>query len=81
MTEPKIRNWRVEIPQRRPKDSAQVHQTLFLLEGGVWGRDYMSLATNMSFLSDIKNFDEKSLKSVDTNLITADGKKVDCLHI
>ena len=29
MTEPKLRShWRVEIPQRRPKDSAQVHQTL-----------------------------------------------------
>ena len=26
-------DWRVEIPQRRPEDSAQVHQTLFLLLG------------------------------------------------
>jgi hypothetical protein len=34
-------HWRVEIPQCRPKDSAQVHQTLFLLGGGVWGRDYV----------------------------------------
>ena len=25
----------------RTEDSAQVHQTLFLLEGGVWGRDYV----------------------------------------
>ena len=33
-------DWRVEIPQRRPKDSAQVHQTLFPLEDGVWARDY-----------------------------------------
>ena len=41
LTEAKLRShWRVEIPQRRPKDSAQVHQALFLLEGGVWGRDY-----------------------------------------
>ena len=31
----------MEIPQRRPKDSARVHQTLFLLGGGVWGRDYV----------------------------------------
>ena len=47
MTEPKLRShWRVEIPQRRPKDSAQVHQTLFLLEGGVWGRDYTALSAS-----------------------------------
>ena len=26
-------DWRVEIPKRRPEDSAQVHQTLFLLLG------------------------------------------------
>ena len=30
----------------------------------------------MSFLSNIKRFDGKSLKPVDTNLTTADGKKV-----
>ena len=30
----------------------------------------------MSFLSEIKQFDGKSLKAVDTNLTTADGKKV-----
>ena len=48
MTEPKLRShWRVEIPQRRPKDSAQVHQTLFLLEGGVWGRDYVQARTRV----------------------------------
>ena len=34
-------DWRMEIPQRRPKDLAQVHQTLFPLEGGVWARDYV----------------------------------------
>ena len=28
-------DWHVEIPQRRPKDFAQIHQTLFLIEGGV----------------------------------------------
>ena len=27
----------MEIAQRRPKDSAQIHQTLFLLGGGVLG--------------------------------------------
>ena len=42
MTVPEQRSdWRVEIPQRRPKDSAQVHQTLFLFGGGVWARDYI----------------------------------------
>ena len=30
----------------------------------------------MSFLSEIKRFDDASLKPVDTNLTTADGKKV-----
>ena len=27
-------HWQMKIPQRQPKDSAQVHQTLFLLGGG-----------------------------------------------
>ena len=27
-----------EIPQHRPKDSAQVQQTLFLMRGGVWDK-------------------------------------------
>ena len=30
----------------------------------------------MSFLSDIQGFDSKSLKPVDTNLTTANGRKV-----
>ena len=38
---PELRSdWRVEIPQHRPKNSAQVHQTLFLLGSGVWAQDY-----------------------------------------
>jgi hypothetical protein len=39
-----LSHWRVEIPQRRLEDSAQVHQTLFLLGagGGVWVRDCTS---------------------------------------
>ena len=37
----------MEIPQHRPKDSAQFHQTLFPFEeGGVWVRDYTTLCLN-----------------------------------
>ena len=40
MTVPELRSdWCVGIPQRRTKDLAQVHQTLFFLGGGVWARD------------------------------------------
>ena len=40
VTEPELRShWHVEIPKSKLKDSAQVHRTLFLLGGGVWGRD------------------------------------------
>ena len=35
----------------------------------------------MSFLSEIKKFDGKSLKPVDTNLTTADGKKVKIVYL
>ena len=38
VTKPELQShWHMEIPQRIPKDSAQVHPILFLLEGGVWG--------------------------------------------
>ena len=44
-------DWHMEIPQRRPKDSAQVHQTLFLIEGGVWERDYTVILSSFLFIT------------------------------
>ena len=41
-----------------------------------WGVAHETINQEMSFLSEIKQFDGKSLKAVDTNLTTADGKKV-----
>ena len=41
-----------------------------------FGDLFLIIFNNMSFLSEIKTFDGKSLKAVDINLTTAGGKKV-----